>query len=204
MLGELGLGTTEPMVTLPGPCGHLPNQDVPPEPLDGSPRRPSESLPTIPGPFPKLLPHEDGYGFFYLGWARQAIGGEPRVIGNLESYLSGRESLLAPLDSATYLPSALQVSYRLSSLPGTHVTHSQGPPPPAPPEPEPRAGAREPCSAYLSVSPAPRSWGPCGWSAFSPGRSAAWFLAGAGPASESTEGGSAAPRQVRAGSGSLA
>lgn len=37
-----------------------------------------------------------------------------------------------------------------------------------------RAGGGDPANPYLSVSPVSRSWGPCDWSAFSPGRSAAW------------------------------
>ena len=36
-----------------------------------------------------------------------------------------------------------------------------------------RAGGGDPANPYLSVSPVSRSWGPCDWSAFSPGRSAA-------------------------------
>lgn len=37
-----------------------------------------------------------------------------------------------------------------------------------------RAGGGGPAKPYLSVSPVSRSWGLCDWSAFSPGRSAAW------------------------------
>lgn len=53
MLNELGLGTRQPMVTLPRPCAHHPNQDIPRESLDRSPRWPSGSLPTISGTPPK-------------------------------------------------------------------------------------------------------------------------------------------------------
>lgn len=123
-------------------------------------------------PRPKLLPH----GFSYLGWARQAIGGEPRVVGDLETSLSGERSSTrsagldspAPSSLAGELPPLLLTWGRCHPRPGAS--------PPAPREPEPCAGAGEPGSPYLSESPAPRSWGPCGWSAFSPGRSAAWFL----------------------------
>lgn len=81
-------------------------------------------------------------------------------------------------------------------LPGTGVPRSQGLPSLAQRKLKPWAAAAESGSPYLFGSPAPRSWGPCGWSAFSPGKSAALFLAGACPTCESTEPGSAAPRQV--------
>lgn len=67
-------------------------------------------------------------------------------------------------------------------------------------------------SPYLSASPAVRSWGLCGWGAFSPGRSAAWCPlerrsdAGGERGPDCSVGGARGQRgrQVREGSGSLA
>lgn len=71
--------------------------------------------------FPPSLPH----GFSYLGWAGQAIAGEPRVTGNLEKSLSGERSPTrsAGLDN---LPPSSLAGERLSGSPGTDATRSQG------------------------------------------------------------------------------
>lgn len=198
------------MVTLPGPRGHHPSQDVSPEPLGGSPRWPFLSLPTIPGTPPKAPAPGRWLRVLLTGMGAPGHSGRAQSDWEPKNFSKRRENPYALRRTrTTYLQPTPGLGPSLGGelpplLPGTDVTRSQGPLPPAPREPEPWAGAGEPGSPYLSASPAPRSWGPCGWSAFSPGRSAAWFLAGAGLTCESTEGGPAAPPQVRTGSGSLA
>uniref|UniRef100_A0A8C9IRH7 Uncharacterized protein n=1 Tax=Piliocolobus tephrosceles TaxID=591936 RepID=A0A8C9IRH7_9PRIM len=207
-------GKSPLVLLLPIPCAHTPSQHALGVPQPGHPRWPSLP-PTTPRPLPNVFP------------------GRLRGLENFSKLGENPPSLCRRRGSVTRSGGARGPPTFLQPQPlrrgaGSFSSHlgQVSPQPPAPrglslsPAPQGRVpgGARGSGSPYLSASPAAGSWGPCGWSAFSPGRSAACSppgrQAGAGWGGRGEPGsrllspralaGSARPGQVRKGSGSLA
>ena len=130
------------------------------------------------GPLPHLQHQEDGSRVPLAGMGAPGHRGRaPRLTGVLETSLKwgGNPRLLFPTRGGG--PRRGQGARRPPPTRGLVPAPLAGEVTPLPrPGTGVRAvgGAGEPGSPYLSASPAACSWRPCGWSAFSPGRSAAW------------------------------